>query len=764
MTREVNGVRGVPVMMCVLCTALLGAAAGPPPFVDAEPAELARTLPELAGLRTGPTPERLDSTLHAIAAWPAEHEPVTLPEEIHEMRFEEGGIVAASRREQARYAVSWSSDGWRDLRSGLPAGEPAAFLITDGFQQSLNFLLSPVIGETRFRYLGRMTEGGRELMAVAYLRPTAGPGRQGVLWIDEATLRVLRVRQSLFGRIDGVPLETWTTDIRLAPTGALSSVTVAAGLPGREFLTVHRFAGAQSAEEPLEQMARGIALTQAGQATAAIAPLREAQRGDPARTAIRFHLGTALMASGDRVAAETEWRAVVKAFPDSAAAHNSLGIALYQRGEQAGAAAEFQEVVRLQPDDPNARANLAKTQAAADTIRVDVRQVIVPVAVTAADGHFAAGLKQSDFQVFEDGVEQKISSFGVESAGLRADLTPDEKRTRPGRGPPAGLRRTYLICVDTLHSSFSTFTQVRRSLIQLFRSESKGDSQYALIAAGVTLQAVQNMTTDPEAVVRALEDKAFQKLFLGSRKGSAAAEMEQFERTLSETRVACDTRDPLCNQKRASLPNFAAGIAEADRVQSKSFLTNLRSLVDQLGRAGGRRTMLLISAGFQMSPGRDAYELLNAYFPELRGIQLRQMNRMTDAMEPVFRLAARNNVAIHTIDSRGLYTSSYEESYRRSGGGRVGPAVERALNHIASEAGGTLDEIAAATGGTSFRNNNDMLAGLTRAVADGRDYYVLSYVPSNTAADGKFRAITVRVRDRKHAVRAKRGYWASGSQ
>ena len=169
--------------------------------------------------------------------------------------------------------------------------------------------------------------------------------------------------------------------------------------------------------------------------------------------------------------------------------------------------------------------------------------------------------------------------------------------------------------------------------------------------------------------------------------------------------------------------------------------------------------MVLISAGFQISPGRDAYELLSAYFPELRGIQLRQMDRMTDAMEPVFRLAAKNNVTIHTIDSRGLYTSSYQESSRRGSTSRVGPAVERALNRNAAEAGGTLDEIAATTGGTSFRNSNDMLAGISRAVADGRDYYVLSYVPSNTSTDGKFRAITVRVRDGKLAVRAKRGYW-----
>ena len=38
---------------------------------------------------------------------------------------------------------------------------------------------------------------------------------------------------------------------------------------------------------------------------------------------------------------------------------------------------------------------------------------------------------------------------------------------------------------------------------------------------------------------------------------------------------------------------------------------------------------------------------------------------------------------------------------------------------------------------------------------------MLAYVPANAAQDGKFRKIEVRVRDKKAAVNAKRGYWAT---
>src|SRR5258708_10096542 len=50
-------------------------------------------------------------------------------------------------------------------------------------------------------------------------------------------------------------------------------------------------------------------------------------------------------------------------------------------------------------------------QPQAPPIRVRVDLVAVGVSVTDARGHFVADLKQSDFRVFDDGVEQSITSF-----------------------------------------------------------------------------------------------------------------------------------------------------------------------------------------------------------------------------------------------------------------------------------------------------------------------------------------------------------------
>jgi VWFA-related protein len=195
-------------------------------------------------------------------------------------------------------------------------------------------------------------------------------------------------------------------------------------------------------------------------------------------------------------------------------------------------------------------------------------------------------------------------------------------------------------------------------------------------------------------------------------------------------------------------------------------------VVAQLARARDRRTIVLISDGFQIEPGREALALVNAFFPPAshclvpsdvfcppNGLQ--STSRMSDEFEPILELAAASNVTIDTIDSRGLYGQKAFDASNPGTSVRVDGAVGRVERNMAAADGNTLGEIAAATGGTAFHDSNNLLGGLERAFADGRDYYTLAYVSGNTNFDGKFRAIAVQVRDPKAVLNAKRGYWAA---
>ena len=66
--------------------------------------------------------------------------------------------------------------------------------------------------------------------------------------------------------------------------------------------------------------------------------------------------------------------------------------------------------------------------------------------------------------------------------------------------------------------------------------------------------------------------------------------------------------------------------------------------------------------------------------------------------------------------------------------------------------------LAADSGGFTVRNSNDLAAGLKRIADETRAYYLIGYNPTNTARDGAFRKIEVKVRGRRGLeVRARKG-------
>jgi VWFA-related protein len=74
--------------------------------------------------------------------------------------------------------------------------------------------------------------------------------------------------------------------------------------------------------------------------------------------------------------------------------------------------------------------------------------------------------------------------------------------------------------------------------------------------------------------------------------------------------------------------------------------------------------------------------------------------------------------------------------------------------------GDAMAQLARETGGQFFENSNNLLKGIRTAFADGREEYVLAYVPANTNMDGQFRKIAVELKDKKLRVAAKAGYWS----
>lgn len=108
---------------------------------------------------------------------------------------------------------------------------------------------------------------------------------------------------------------------------------------------------------------------------------------------------------------------------------------------------------------------------------------------------------------------QKIVAFRNAVATASADVVSEQpkpslehSKTAPlARAAPSPIhsspKRTYLVCIDTLHSAFDNFARVRAALKKFFAEEQPGDSQYALIALGWSPHFVVDSTRDRAAIL-----------------------------------------------------------------------------------------------------------------------------------------------------------------------------------------------------------------------------------------------------------------------
>lgn len=437
-----------------------------------------------------------------------------------------------------------------------------------------------------------------------------------------------------------------------------------------------------------------------------------------------------------------------------------------------------------------ASAHASSPQEEAPAIKVEVRQVVVPVVVTDRQGHHVTGLKASDFRVFEDGVEQQVVSFGTElvPASLLPSVAPQE--AEPAAlleipealdEAPSGIRRTYLVLIDSLFLTFQSSTRVRESLEQLFEQERDSDAHYALALLGRELKIVRGVTRRPEEILALVQGEEVANTLASSSAGSLAAQERQLISMLDEyCRVcACLSTDPPvgrpayqdssgCKLMLDGIEQWAAAAALERSALTRKFLRELRDIVVHMGKQPGKRILVLVSDGFQLWAGRELYGLIAVYTQRPSVYTKNPGERLGPQLEEVVRAATEGDVVIYSVDSRGLPAPTFRVFDAELEGSRfsypdAGPIladfiVEMSrLEHARQD---TMARLADATGGVFFRGNNDLARGMRQAFADGREYYVLAYVPANRDEDEKFRKIRVEVRNKKLDVRAKQGYWA----
>src|SRR5580765_7056514 len=363
------------------------------------------------------------------------------------------------------------------------------------------------------------------------------------------------------------------------------------------------------------------------------------------------------------------------------------------------------------------------------TFRVNVENVEVDAVVTDRDGQFVRGLAKEDFQIFEDGKPQPISTFAV------VDI-PVERAQRP-LGAPTAIEpdvksneqpfdgRVYVMVVDDLHTYFGRTPRVRAAARQFIQEHLGANDLMAVVHTAGASDANQEFTSNKRLLLAAV-DRTF-----GRKLDSATiTKTEEYFRTQSLGR---QTGDPLTDP------------ADAERQSNaRQSLTALRNIAEWFSTVRGRRkAILFVSEGIDY----DITDFANT-----------GASMIIDSTRETLAAAARGNVSIYGIDPRGL-TGLADQSIEVGSFpddvslGLGNQSIQQELRLSQS----SLRELSDSTGGFAVVNKDDFSTAFDRIVRDNSAYYAMAYYPPSDKA-GKFHKIDVRMRRPELRVRARQGY------
>jgi VWFA-related protein len=126
------------------------------------------------------------------------------------------------------------------------------------------------------------------------------------------------------------------------------------------------------------------------------------------------------------------------------------------------------------------------------------------------------------------------------------------------------------------------------------------------------------------------------------------------------------------------------------------------------------------------------------------------------AESDLMNFAAASNVTISAIDGRGLYSSAQSADERIM---TVSALLDEFRRAEVQDAGLSLANLAAATGGNFFHNSNDMDAGFKSVMEVPECVYVLELSLDSVKPDGIYHRLNVKVDRDGVQVEARPGYF-----
>jgi VWFA-related protein len=342
-------------------------------------------------------------------------------------------------------------------------------------------------------------------------------------------------------------------------------------------------------------------------------------------------------------------------------------------------------------------------------------------------GELVRGLKQSDFHIYENGKQQQVSTFDFESVEMAAPLN---ETTISGLAAgtsgskvavairPEDLRNHRLIVMffDLTSMQPEDLDRSVEAAQEFLRSKMQPADLVALVSLGNTFKVDQDFTADKEmlahkvAVYNGTEGQSFAE--------GATANTNQVEDASAYTPDESEYND----------------------INTDRELFALRSVAKSLEKITEKKSLLYFSGGIS----RDGIE-----------------NQAS--LRAAINAAVRANMAIYSVDTRGLEAVSplgnaSTGSLRGTGAFNGGALTNNMNSNFATQE--VMATLSTDTGGKAFLDSNDFAPAFAQVQRDTSAYYAIGFHSSDTARDGRFRKLTIKINRPGTTLEYRPGYYA----
>jgi len=414
-----------------------------------------------------------------------------------------------------------------------------------------------------------------------------------------------------------------------------------------------------------------------------------------------------------------------------------------------------------------------------------VNLISVPVVVREATGRAVGNLEKDDFRVFDRGKLQVITRFSIERSERPVEVASASVTNPRANAPapvaaPAALPENYAAyLVDDVHLDRGDLLNTRQVMHRHLNDSLDPASRAAIFTtSGVTLidftahreklhaavnriqpysSGIDRQSDCPYISHYVADQLVNQKLYLDGRlfPDQVLIQVMPTDPLLSATFAeaqACTPctgssgKDPLTGLPTCivdTLTKLRAAVRTALTYGDHETVLGLGALSDVIRKLSvmpGNRNLVLISPGFLLTRDHRTGEY------------------------GLFERAIRANIVINTLDARGLFAivpggPTEQASRMHTAQGTI--ALDQAEREAATQSQDVLAELADATGGTFFHNDNDLKKGLGIIAARPEYVYVLGFSPEDLKYDGSYHALRVTVKNSPDStIQARRGYWA----